>query len=118
MKLPNPMRTIANWEEAFEHSYRQPVLVFKHSTNCSISSGAYEELSNWLEDAASLAVRLEMVLVPEDRFVSNAIADKLHLKHESPQLILVTDGNVSWYASHWRITYSTLDEHLGTHCEK
>ncbi|MBP3961157.1 bacillithiol system redox-active protein YtxJ [Paenibacillus lignilyticus] len=118
MKLPPPMTTEAQWEEAYSGSFQQPLLVFKHSTSCSISSGAYDELSNWLEDAATLSLRPVMVLVPDNRPLSTLISEKLSLKHESPQLILVIDGKVSWHASHWRITYSTLDEHLGTHCEK
>jgi monothiol bacilliredoxin len=118
MEMPVPLTTAAEWEDAVGESFLRPVLVFKHSTQCSISSGAYEELSNWLEDAATLSLKPVMVLVPESRSVSSAIADQLKLKHESPQLILMEGGKVSWHASHWRITYSTLDEHLGTHCEK
>lgn len=118
MEMPLPITTVAGWEEAFGGSSRQPLLVFKHSTQCSISGGAHEELSNWLEDAVTLTLKPILVLVPDNRDVSDAIAARLNLKHESPQLILVEGGKVSWHASHWRITYSTLDEHLGTHCEK
>ncbi|QHW34359.1 bacillithiol system redox-active protein YtxJ [Paenibacillus rhizovicinus] len=118
MEMPIPLATIADWEDAFSESFSQPVLVFKHSTQCSISSGAYDELSNWLEDAKALSLKPVMVLVPENRIAAYAIAEQLQLKHESPQLIMVDGGKVSWHASHWRITYSTLDEHLGTHCEK
>lgn len=118
MEMPVSIATIAEWEEALRNSYSQPLLVFKHSTQCSISAGAYEELANWLEDARSLSISAAMVLIPEFRAVSDAVEEKLGLKHESPQIILVDSGNVSWHASHWRITYSTLDEHLGTHCEK
>ncbi|WP_308634525.1 bacillithiol system redox-active protein YtxJ [Paenibacillus silvisoli] len=118
MKLPPPMTTTQQWEEAYNSSFEQPLLVFKHSTSCSISGGAHEELSAWLEDAERLSLRPVMVLVPDNRPLSNVISETLSLKHESPQLILVSDGKVSWHASHWRITYSTLDEHLGIHCEK
>ncbi|SFI29012.1 bacillithiol system protein YtxJ [Paenibacillus sp. UNC496MF] len=118
MEMPHPMRTLADWEDAYGSSFRQPLLVFKHSTQCSVSAGAHDELANWLEDAKALALTPVLALVPDNRNVSDAIAQQLNLKHESPQLILVDGGKVSWHASHWRITYSTLDEHLGTHCEK
>ncbi|MBM7563554.1 bacillithiol system redox-active protein YtxJ [Paenibacillus sacheonensis] len=118
MDMPVPMTAAADWEAAYVESFRRPVLIFKHSTECPISGGARDELSNWLEDAASLSLSPVMVLVPENRGVAMAIAEQLNLKHESPQLILVDGGKVSWHASHWQITYSALDEHLGTHCEK
>ena len=118
MELPSPITTIEQWEAAYAAAAAEPLLIFKHSTTCSISSGAHEELSNWLEDAKKLSFQVIMVLVPESRPVSNAISERLGVKHESPQLLFVQDGSVSWHASHWRITYSTLDEHLGTHCEK
>ncbi|QHT61876.1 bacillithiol system redox-active protein YtxJ [Paenibacillus lycopersici] len=118
MDMPVPLANAVEWEAAYDESFRQPLLVFKHSTQCSISSGAYDELSSWLEDAVTLSLKPVMVLVPENRIVADAIAERLLVKHESPQLLLVDGGKVSWSASHWRITYSTLDEHLGTHCEK
>lgn len=118
MELPSPITTIEQWEEAYAAAATEPLLIFKHSTQCSISSGAHEELSAWLEDAKKLEFQVITVLVPENRPVSDAISERLGIKHESPQLLFVRNGSVSWHASHWRITYSTLDEHLGTHCEK
>ncbi|UVI27871.1 bacillithiol system redox-active protein YtxJ [Paenibacillus spongiae] len=112
------LMTLDQWEEAYASSQDRPLLIFKHSTHCPTSAGAFEELSNWVEDAEQSALNCVLVLVVENRVVSEAISAKLSLKHESPQTILVENGKVVWHASHWRITYSTLDEHLGHHCEK
>ena len=110
--------TILQWEEALADSCTKPLLLFKHSTSCPTSSGAYEELTNWVEDAKELFLNIGIVHVIEHRSVSNAITEQLGIKHESPQVILLSNGRVLWHESHWSITYSTLDRHLGTHCEK
>ncbi|MFC5652155.1 bacillithiol system redox-active protein YtxJ [Paenibacillus solisilvae] len=112
------LTSIPQWEEALAASHNQPLFLFKHSTNCPTSSGAYEELTNWIEDARGLFVNIMIVYVIENRSVSNAISEQLGIKHESPQVILLSNGRVLWHESHWSITYSTLDQHLGTHCEK
>lgn len=112
------LMTLDQWEEAYAASHSKPLLIFKHSTRCSTSAGAFEELSNWVEDAGQSPLECVLVLVVENRPVSDAISERLELKHESPQAILLEKGKAVWHASHWRITYSTLDEHLGNHCEK
>ncbi len=83
------------------------VLLFKHSTACPISARAHRELIAWLEqaDARPLVAR---VLVIEDRPVSNAIADRLAVVHQSPQAILVEGGRVTWSASHHGIDVASI----------
>jgi bacillithiol system protein YtxJ len=82
-------------------------LLFKHSTSCPISAKAYEEFQSFLKETdASAAV----VLVIEDRPVSNAIAEDFGIKHESPQIFLLEDGKVRWNASHWNITRESIKE--------
>lgn len=110
--------SILQWEEALAESYNKPLFLFKHSTNCPISSGAYEEITNWIEDAKGLFLTIGLVYVIENRPVSNAVAEQFGIKHESPQVLLISNGTVLWHDSHWSITYSTLDEYLGKHCEK
>ena len=53
-----------------------------------------------------------MVLVIEDRPVSNHIAEEFEIKHESPQILLFDDGKVSWSTSHWKITRDSIKEAL------
>jgi bacillithiol system protein YtxJ len=37
------------------------------------------------------------------RDVSNALAARLRIRHESPQVLLVRDGSAVWSASHFRV---------------
>ncbi|BBH19608.1 general stress protein [Paenibacillus baekrokdamisoli] len=113
-----PMTSVQQWEEAYAASLHRPLFIFKHSTSCSISSGALDELLNWIEDAGGIFLDVVLVNVIENRVVSDLISEQLAIKHESPQVILLENRTVIWHASHWSITYSTLDDHLRTHCEK
>lgn len=83
-------------------------LLFKHSTRCPISSHAHDEYLEWLGAAGSRRVRTARVLVVEARPISNAIAERLKVRHESPQAILIEDGKVLWHASHHSITAKEL----------
>ncbi len=85
-------------------------LLFKHSTTCPISAKAHEEFQAFVEESNTSAA---IVLVIEDRPVSNQIAEELGIKHESPQIFLIEDGNVLWNTSHWKITKNALKEAVG-----
>ncbi|QSO49689.1 bacillithiol system redox-active protein YtxJ [Alicyclobacillus mengziensis] len=53
-----------------------------------------------------------MVKVIESRSVSNAIANDLRVRHQSPQVLLLQGGKVLWTASHWDITEKSLEKAL------
>jgi len=84
-----------------------PVLIFKHSTRCPISTHAHNEFQAWL-DSKGASPRTALVLVVEDRPVSLEVARRLGVAHQSPQAILVSDGVATWDASHDAITRSGL----------
>ena len=54
----------------------------------------------------------EMITVQTHRPVSDAAAQRLGLRHETPQAILLRDGKAVWNASHFRITATKLTEAL------
>lgn len=85
------------------------LLILKNSTTCPISHKAFEEFSKFSDEVSFPIYYLN---VQEARSVSNEIADKFSLKHESPQVILFENGKMTWHASHWSITYKALKEAL------
>ena len=97
-------------EELIERSKSSPILIFKHSTQCSISDAAYEELQKFMKNAED--VPCGIVLVLENRVLSNAVASELGIRHESPQAIVIQDGRQKWTASHWSITAEALHKAL------
>ncbi|MFW5845291.1 MAG: bacillithiol system redox-active protein YtxJ [Planctomycetota bacterium] len=84
-----------------------PVWVFKHSAICPTSSAALQEVERYLSQHEATAA---MVVVQEQRPVSNLIARKLGYTHQSPQLFLVEDGRVRWQSSHWGITADAMEQ--------
>jgi bacillithiol system protein YtxJ len=66
----------------------------------------YEEFNRFQESSGDVACGL--VLVIENREVSNAIASRLGIQHESPQAIVLKDGKPTWNASHWSITTDAM----------
>ncbi|WP_435925007.1 bacillithiol system redox-active protein YtxJ [Paenibacillus sp. DYY-L-2] len=104
--------SIDHLHSALSASSEQPLLLFKHSTRCPISKGAYRQMENYLNDAPNEKITYGLIYVVEDREVSNEAADKLGVKHESPQAILIKDGQAVWHTSHSRITEETLKVNL------
>jgi bacillithiol system protein YtxJ len=93
--------TAEDLNSLFEESSEQPVILFKHSLTCPISHGAYEEMS-LLKDSIAL------VIVQDARSVSSEIANRTGIRHESPQAMILRDGEVAWHASHGDITKSAI----------
>ncbi|WNC13278.1 bacillithiol system redox-active protein YtxJ [Brevibacillus brevis] len=80
-------------------------LLFKHSTTCPISAAAYGEFQAFLQEQE---VPSAVIFVIEDRPVSNAVAERFAIKHESPQIFLLEEGQVKWHTSHWKITKDAI----------
>ncbi|RCX23025.1 bacillithiol system protein YtxJ [Fontibacillus phaseoli] len=93
---------------ALQHTAEQSLLLFKHSTSCPISARAHRELEEYLNATPNEKITYGLIYVIEDRDISNEAADVLGVKHESPQALLVKDGQAVWHTSHSRITADAL----------
>jgi bacillithiol system protein YtxJ len=88
-------------------SYTKPVAIFKHSTSCGVSAQAKFKLEQgWDIDPQTLDFYYLDLL--QNRAVSNQIAAELGITHQSPQLILLKDGQPIFNTSHHRISLSGL----------
>lgn len=94
-------------EELIAASGSTPVLLFKHSTACNISSMMLSRFEKgWQTDAdACTCVYLDL---RAHRDVSNAIAEKTGVVHESPQVILLKNHQAVFDASHGAIDASYI----------
>jgi bacillithiol system protein YtxJ len=99
-----------DFEQLLEHSTKDPVVILKHSTRCAVSDAALDEFHAFSRSADDIPCGI--VLVIEHQDVSNAIAQTLNVRHQSPQVILVHDRQPKWNASHWAITAETLRDAL------
>ncbi|MBY0146550.1 bacillithiol system redox-active protein YtxJ [Neobacillus niacini] len=80
--------------------------LLKHSLTCPISHAAYQEYEKYATE--NEGVPAYYLAVQEARPLSNEIAEKFEIKHESPQAILIKNGDAIWNASHWKITNRSL----------
>jgi bacillithiol system protein YtxJ len=98
---------IEELEDLLVQSKDHPVLIFKHSLTCPISSDAFEEFQRYLCNPAA-GISYSVITVQNSRDVSDEAARKLGIEHESPQAILVVNGSGIWSASHFRITSEAI----------
>lgn len=98
-------------QEDLQQFIKQPgkQLLLKHSTTCPISAKAHDEFQAFLKGSDTAAA---IVHVIEDRPLSLQIAEDFGIKHESPQIFLLENGEVRWNTSHWKITQSSIKEAL------
>ncbi|MBA3686363.1 MAG: bacillithiol system redox-active protein YtxJ [Planctomycetes bacterium] len=83
-----------------------PAWLLKHSNACSISSAAHDEFRAYCD--AHPDEPAGIVVVQTHRAVSLAIATRLSMSHQSPQLFLLAGGTVAWATSHWGITAAAM----------
>jgi bacillithiol system protein YtxJ len=95
-------------EKLLERSHKEPVVIFKHSTQCSRSADAYEEFQNFM--AENPQTPCVTVLVIEDRGMSDELEDRFRIRHESPQAIVISNGVPVWHANHLNVTARALEE--------
>lgn len=88
-----------------------PLILYKHSTQCGICEGSLAELEAFLEQQPAAATVLYLDLLAH-RDVSNAIAQRLGVKHESPQAIVVKGGKVAAVLNHRAIRVDALTKAL------
>jgi bacillithiol system protein YtxJ len=86
------------------------VILFKHSRTCGVSFEALDALRAHLESAHPSPVTYKMITVQSHRQVSDRAAERLGVRHETPQAILIRDGRPVWKASHFMITAEALSE--------
>lgn len=104
--------TEAELDELIESSRTAPVLLFKHSNACPISSNAHSQVDRFLSGESTKPFTAAMLVVQDSRSLSNSVAERLSIRHETPQAIVLRDAAPVWNASHWDITESALAKAL------
>ncbi len=103
------LESISEIEPLIARSHEAPVLVFKHSLTCPVSSAALRQYQSFLEDRpGDDAAVYALVEIQKARDVSTEIARLTGVRHESPQALLLRGGEVAWHASHWSIRAEAL----------
>lgn len=85
----------------------KPSLIFKHSNRCSISDVALRRVLKFKEDLEH-KFNVYLIDVVADRPLSLGVASELNVQHESPQAIVVSNGQVIHSASHLSINANKI----------
>jgi len=103
------LTTLPQLAEVTRRSEEIPCLIFKHSTRCSLSSVAKLRLE---EDWYSTDEEVEPFFLDtlQHREIARQIADAFFVPHESPQLLLIRNGECTYDASHMDISLTELRE--------
>lgn len=109
MNSIHELTSLEDWWDLWRQSMHSPVLVFKHSTSCMISSRAFKHLRNFQKVGGGI-VDCYMVKVVESRRISNEIAKVTNIPHKSPQLLLIDKQQIIWHTSHWKITKKRIQK--------
>ncbi|MEX0720456.1 MAG: bacillithiol system redox-active protein YtxJ [Balneolaceae bacterium] len=98
-------------ENILAASNYKPQIVFKHSTRCATSYFSRVSLET-LSESDKVKVECNMVDVIQNRPVSTFISEKLHIRHESPQLFIIHEGRVVWHGSHQDVKVEKIESFL------
>jgi bacillithiol system protein YtxJ len=101
-----PLTDLGQLNEISQLSNEQPVVIFKHSTRCSISRMALKQFEN--EFDLSVKVTPYFLDLIAFRDISNEIASRFEVVHQSPQLLLIIGGKSVYDVSHSSIDADEL----------
>ena len=102
-----PLTQSEQLADIVRESHEHPVLIFKHSTTCSISAAAKGKLERqWSDTVLPAGTPIYYLDLLKFRPISAQIAQEFGVQHESPQLLLIKDGKCSYSASHMGIRLS------------
>ncbi|MEO8583117.1 MAG: bacillithiol system redox-active protein YtxJ [Flavitalea sp.] len=92
-------------KDIIEKSKYRPQVIFKHSTRCSISSVAKNRL-----DKANAPTDIDFYYLDLIRFrsLSQQISERFKVHHESPQILIIRDGECVYEESHMGITMQDI----------
>lgn len=104
-----PLTSIAQLDEIAQATSAQ--IIFKHSTRCPVSSMAKRTVEyNWDELPENTNIYLLDLI--QYREISNAIAERWQVAHQSPQVLVLQAENCIYHASHEAINVEDIAKYL------
>ena len=91
------------------NSFENISLCFKHSTRCSISSMALNRIESEWNNCNAIPYYLDLLSYIN---LSNIIAEKYDVVHESPQVLLIKNGNCINHLSHTFISMNQINKYI------
>jgi len=101
----NQLNSEEQLQQLVERSKELPQVIFKHSTRCSISSVALQRLDKAQQPQAT---EFHLLDVLQARPLSNKVAEIFHVAHESPQVLVIRNGECIYDESHLGINMKEI----------
>jgi bacillithiol system protein YtxJ len=98
--------TEADLDQVLDRSYEEPIILYLHDPYCGLSEMAHAELSQ-------LEQRLDVIDVHAHHDLSTLVEQRTGVRHESPQVLLLHDGEAHWSASHRKVKAGAVIAALG-----
>jgi bacillithiol system protein YtxJ len=92
-------------------SANQLVLIFKHSTRCSVSNMVLSRFERQWKNIDSSFYFLDLL---KFRSISNNISDYFGIEHQSPQVLIIKDGKCVGNFSHNSINCIDLEKYTSS----
>ncbi|MGM0588251.1 MAG: bacillithiol system redox-active protein YtxJ [Bacteroidota bacterium] len=100
-----------SWKTLLQSSFETPIFIYKHSSRCGVSHASWDEIKPLpLEYEGRVA--FYYIDVIRERAASMSIAQQSGIRHESPQVLLLSEGEVKHNWTHWGIRFSVMEEAL------
>lgn len=96
-------------QQIIEGSITRPQVIFKHSTRCPISSMAKNRLEKNMPPANADFYYLDLIAY---RSISDKISEDFDVQHESPQVLLIKNGECVYNESHSGIRMDEISERV------
>ena len=104
----NKIESSEDLEAAIEASKVRKVVIFKHSTRCMISKTVLRNFERQIESESVDLPKFYYLDLLKHRDISNEIAQKFSVVHQSPQIVVIENGQVIHHASHDNIDLSLI----------
>jgi bacillithiol system protein YtxJ len=105
----NDLTELKQLDTIVSESAETPVIIFKHSTRCPVSRMALKNFENEyaIEEGGAKPYFLDLI---EHRDVSNEIASRFNVVHQSPQVLVIKSGQSVYNESHGEIDAALVKE--------
>ena len=101
----NQITTEEQLDAVFEDSKHHPVALLKHSDTCGISA-------NVMYDLGDIDAEINVVVIQQNRDLSNDVAERLNHRHQSPQAFVIKDGKAIYHATHYGNDPAEIEKRL------
>ncbi len=104
----NELKSTSQLDQIREESMTKPVLIFKYSNRCSVSQLALDRFERKWSDEKAAGIKPYFLDLISFRELSNLIARQFNVQHESPQVLLIRNGEAVYDGSHFDIDFEQM----------